>query len=205
MEQKLQDLLDKIYTEGVAKGQEVASTIVRDAERKVERILEEALKEAREIREQAQEEAEELRRNVASELRLSAQQSIHVLQQQISHLIITEAVSEPVQKAFSDQEFIKKAIETLIQKWQPGQDAREGLSLLLPEEDKKTLGQYFTEKTRAALNGPLLVNFDNRLSNGFRIGPADGRYVISFTDKDFETFFTDYLRPKTKALLYGDN
>lgn len=204
MEQKLQELLDKIYTEGVAKGQEVASAMVRDAERNAERILDEARKEAREIRQQAREESEELRRNVASEIRLSAQQAINALRQQISRLIITEAASGPVHQAFSDGEFVKKIIETLIRNWRPGQDAQGGLSLLLPEKDREELGQYFSAKAREALNGSLQVNFDNKLENGFRIGPADGSYVISFTEKDFEAFFMDYLRPKTKALLYGD-
>ena len=64
-------------------------------------------------------------------------------------------------------------------------------------------GMYFSAKAREILDGTLAVNFDNRLAQGFRIGPADGRYVISFTDKDFETFFMDYLRPKTKELLYS--
>ena len=205
MEQKLQELLDKIYKEGVNKGQEVATTIVRDAERKAERILEQAHKEASEARRQAREEAEELKRNVASELRLSASQATHALQQQISHLITTRAVTEPVRQAFSDKEFIKKIIESLIDNWQPGQEGQGGLSLLLPEKDKEELGLYFAEKAREALNGPLLVNPDNRLENGFRIGPADGSYIISFTDKDFESFFMDYLRPKTKDLLYGKN
>ena len=205
MEQKLQELLDKIYTEGVNKGQEVATTIVRDAERKAERILEEAQKEASEARKKAREDAEEHKRNVASELRLSASQATHALQQQISNLIITKAVTEPVRQAFSDKEFIKKIIESLIDNWQPGQEGQGRLSLLLPEKDKEELGRYFSDKARATLNGALQVNIDNQLENGFRIGPADGSYVISFTDKDFETFFMDYLRPKTKALLYGKN
>lgn len=205
MEQKLQELLDKVYSEGVAKGQEVASTIVRDAERKAEHILEEAQKQADEIRRQAREEAEELRLNVASELRLSAQQSINALQQQISRLIITKAVSEPTNRAFSDTDFIKRAVETLIRNWHSRGGGGEGLSLLLPEKEREALGQYFLAKTTEALDGTLEVTFSDKLDKGFRIGPADGRYVISFTEKDFETFFSDYLRPKTKAILYGED
>ncbi len=205
MEQKLQELLDKVYSEGVAKGQEVASTMVRDAERKADHILEEAQKQADEIRRQAREEAEELRRNVASELRLSAQQSIDALQQQISHLIITKAVTEPTNQAFSDTEFIKKIIETLIRNWHTRADSGEGLALLLPAKEKEELGRYFSAKAKEAMDRTLEVKFSDKLDKGFRIGPADGRYVISFTDKDFETFFADYLRPKTKAILYGEN
>ncbi len=204
MEQKLQELLDKVYTEGVAKGQEVANTMVRDAERKAARIVEEAEKEAGEIRQQAQDEAEELKRNVASELRLSASQAMNALKQRVSHIIVTKAISEPLQEAFSDERFLKSIIETLIRNWNPGQDSRGGLALLLPEKEEEALGRYFDEKAREILNGSLQVTFDNRLEKGFRIGPADGSYLISFTDKDFEAFFKEYLRPRTKALLYGE-
>ena len=204
MEQKLQELLDKVYNEGVAKGQEVADAIVSDAGRQAEHLLAEARKEAAAIRHAAQEEAEELKRNVASELRLSANQLLGALQQKISGLIIAKAVSEPLDQTFSDREFLRKIIEKLIENWRPDADGPVRLSLLLPEKEEAELGRYFEAKAREALDQSLEVRIDGKLDNGFRIGPADGSYQISFSKQDFEHFFADYLRPKTKALLYGD-
>lgn len=203
MENKLQELLDKVYREGVAKGEEVAAAIVRDAERKAEKILEDAKREAAQIRRQAREETEELKRNVASELRLSAGQAISALRQNISGMIAAKVISEPVGQAFSDRAFIQKMIETLLQNWQSGQSTQAHLTLLLPPEQEE-LYQYFTDKASDLMNGTLRVDIDGKLERGFRIGPADGSYVISFTDRDFETFLMDYLRPKTKEILYGD-
>lgn len=204
MEEKLQGLLDKIYQEGVAKGEDVASAIVKDAERKAGKILEEAEREAAEIRRQAREEVEELRRNVASELRLSAGQTIDALRQKISGLITLKAIAEPLDRSFSDQDFIRTTIEQLVQNWNPGKTAQNDLSLLLPAQQEE-LRQYFSAKAQELLNGTLRVELDRRLEKGFRIGPSDGRYVISFTDKDFEVFFMDYLRPKTREILYGND
>ena len=62
----------------------------------------------------------------------------------------------------------------------------------------------FAGKTAELLNQGLQVTFDGRLDNGFRIGPANGRYVISFTEADFTRFFRDHLRPVTAELLYGE-
>lgn len=203
MEPKLQALLDKIYQEGVAKGQEVASAVVQDAERKAEKILQEAEKEAVAIRSQAGKDAEELKRNVTSELQLAASQSISALKQQISHLVTFKAVAEPVRDVFSDQEFIRNTIETLIRNWQDGQKGPGDLTLLLPPDEEEALHRYFSAKAKELLDGQLHIEMDGRLTNGFRIGPSDGSYVISFTDKDFEAFFMDYLRPRTKELLYN--
>lgn len=201
MENKLQELLDKVYREGVAKGEEVAAAIVKDAEHKAEKILEDAKREAVQIRRQAQEETEELKRNVASELRLSAGQAISALRQKISGMIAAKVISEPVGHAFSDRAFIQKMIETLLQNWQSGQ-ATQNLTLLLPPEQEE-LHQYFTAKASDLMNDTLQIDIDGKLEHGFRIGPALGSYVISFTDRDFETFLMDYLRPKTKEILYG--
>ena len=203
MEKKLQTLLDKLYEEGVAKGQEVASAVVKDAEQKAAKILEEAKQEAAAIRKQAQEEAEETKRNTISELQLSGRQAIGALQQEISQLITTKAVSDPLQTAFSDGTFLKDIINQLVDNWQPSGDGSMDLALLLPPEKEETLYQYFEQKARDLMNKGLQVEVNERLNNGFRIGPADGSYVVSFTEEDFEHFFMDYLRPRAKELLYG--
>lgn len=203
MEQKLQTLLDKLYEEGVAKGQEVADAVVKDAQRQAARILEEARKEAEALRKQAREESEEMRRNVISELQLSGRQSVDALRQQISGLITAKAVGEPLQQAFSDEAFLKDLIKRLIDQWRPESNGNAEIALMLPPEQEASLYRYFDEKAKQQMNKGLQVRIDHRLQNGFRIGPADGSYVVSFTKEDFETFFKDYLRPRTKKLLYG--
>ena len=40
------------------------------------------------------------------------------------------------------------------------------------------------------------------MKGGFKIGPADGSYKISFSEDDFENFFKSFLRPKTIEMLY---
>ena len=42
------------------------------------------------------------------------------------------------------------------------------------------------------------------LSGGFRVSPADQGFVVSFTDEGFAEFFREYLRPRTRQFLYGD-
>lgn len=196
-------MLDKIYQEGVAKGKETADNLIREAEQKAELIVKEAQKEAEAIRSQSQKEAEELNQNVTSELHLAARQSISALKQQISKLITLKAIAEPVGKTFSDQDFIKNTIDKLIQNWQQEGNRPKKLSLLLPPDEERQLYRYFSNKSKELLDNSLVIDFDGKLNNGFRIGPADDNYMISFTDKDFETFFLDYLRPRTKELLFN--
>ena len=202
MEQKLQSLLEKIQQEGVDKGQEVANSLINDAEQKAEDIVAAAERRAEEIQKQAEQEAEELKRNVTSELKLSAQQTVEALQQRITHLVNTKATASPTQEAFQDKDFLKGIIQSLIEHWQK---EVEGATLRLSPEREKELYDYFSARAQDSLKEGLTVKPDSKLSEGFRIGPADGSYVVSFTEADFQAFFADFLRPRTKELLYGED
>jgi V/A-type H+-transporting ATPase subunit E len=202
MEQKLQSLLEKIQQEGVDKGQQVANSLINEAEQKAEDIVSAAERRAEEIRKQAQQEAEELKRNVNSELKLSAQQMVEALQQRITQLVTVEATDGPTKEAFQDKDFLKGIIQSLVEQWQ--QDGK-GANLHLSPEQEKELYDYFSARAQEKLKEGLTVKPDPKLSEGFRIGPADGSYVVSFTESDFQAFFADFLRPRTKALLYGED
>ncbi|HPK05964.1 MAG TPA: hypothetical protein PK908_08715 [Bacteroidales bacterium] len=203
MESKLQELTSKIYNEGIEKANKEAAAIVENARKEAEAILENAKKEALALKEQSKNESEELRKNVANEVTMSARQSILAIKQQITNLVVSRLVHEPVKSAVSDKDFVKKIIETVIRNWDPKSSAAFDLALTLPKEDEKTLGNHFAQKTNELLKGGLDVQFDDKLSSGFRIGPGDKSFLLSFTDEDFENFFKNYLRPRTTKLLYG--
>lgn len=200
MEQKLQSLLERIQQEGIDKGQEVANSLINDAEQKAADIVSKAERRADEIRKQAEQEAEELRRNVTSELKLSAEQTVEALQQRITTLVTAKATGAPTQAAFQDKGFLKGIIQSLIEQWQKD---GHGATLRLSPDQEQELYEYFSARAQGTLKEGLVVKPDPKLSEGFRIGPADGSYVVSFTEADFQTFFADFLRPRTKELLYG--
>jgi len=201
MEEKLQSLLERIREEGVEKAREESDRLIREAEQKAEHIRTEADQQAKRIREQAEADAESHKRNVEAELKLSAAQAISDLEQKITQLITAKALGEPTEEAFSDAGFLKGLIEQLIAKW----DAQSGeMALYLSPEHQEALHQYVEEQMRASLDQGLEIKPAPTVRNGFRIGPADGRYVISFTSEDFKTFFAGHLRPHIKKLLFDE-
>ncbi len=202
MESKLQELTNKIYNEGVEKANKEAASIIENAEKEAEKILESATKEAGKLQEKARLETEELRKNVASEVKMSTRQAISAVKQQITELITTRLVAEPVKEALKDKDFLKDIIETVIRNWDPKSGSID-LALTLPKKDAQEIGSHFESKTHEALKNKVKVEFDEKMSGGFRIGPGDKSYVLSFTDDDFENFFKNYLRPRTTKLLYG--
>ncbi len=203
MADKLQELTDKIYQEGIDKAKQEAEKIVADAKQKAEKILQDARKQEEEIVEKAHKDADDLRENVQSEVKLSAKQAIASLKQRITELIRTKILDEPIDEVIKDKDFLKKIIEKLIRNWNPTGNEPIDISLLLPREDERQLAKYFASKGAKELNNGLEIQIDDKLQNGFKIGPKDGNYIISFTDKDFEEFFKAFLRPRMIRLLYG--
>ena len=202
MENKLQELTQKLYNEGVEKANEEADKIIKEAKAEADKIKKNAEKEAKGIIEEAEQKSEETRKNVHAELELASKQTVRKVKQQITDLITSKVIDEPVKKAFDDEKFVKEIIETMIKNWDPQKKESVDLSVLLPEKMEKEFEKYFKAKTGKELNSKLELSFSDAVKGGFKIGPDDNSYKISFTEEDFINFFKSYLRPKTGEMLF---
>ncbi|MFO7827641.1 MAG: hypothetical protein R6V23_03390 [Bacteroidales bacterium] len=202
MENKLQELTQKLYNEGVEKANDEADKIIAEAKAEADKLKKNAQKEAKEIINEAEQKSEEIKKNVHSELELASKQTIRTVKQQVVELITSKVIDEPVKKSFDDEKFVKEIIETVIKNWNPQKDESIDLSVLLPEKLEKEFEKYFKAKTGKELNANLELSFSDAVKGGFKIGPADNSYKISFTEDDFINFFKSYLRPKTVEMLF---
>ncbi|MFO8066125.1 MAG: hypothetical protein R6U11_00950 [Bacteroidales bacterium] len=204
MQTKLQELTEKIYSEGVEKANDEAKKIEKDAKEQAEEIVENAKKEAEKIKKDAEKSAEDLRKNSLNELQLASQQAISDIKQNIIKLIQNKTITPEVKAAFKDVEFTQQVINTLIKNWDPKSNDPVSITVLLPEEKKKEFEAFFQKKAKELLDNGLELDFSDSLKAGFKIGPKDGGYLISFTDDDFDNFFKAYLRTRLIEILYDD-
>ena len=79
MENKIQELTDKIYREGVEKGNEEAQRLIANAQEEAKKIIEDAHKEADSIVAASRKSADELADNTKSELKLFSGQAVNAL------------------------------------------------------------------------------------------------------------------------------
>lgn len=197
MENKLQELTRKIYNEGVEKAEQEAAVILDNARKEAAALTAKARTEAEEIVKQARANADEMLRNAQSEVRMSSKQAISAIRQQIADLITAKVVESPVKDAVSDKSFMGDIIRKALEHF--NQDA----ALILPAADQQSLEKYFGTRLNQVLAGGVEVKFDDRIKGGFKIGPKDNSYLISFTDEDFQAFFRSFMRPRTINLLFG--
>lgn len=203
MQNKLQELTEKIYKEGLNKGTEEANQLVSKAKEDAAKIVADAKKQAEQIMAQAKKEAEDLKKNVETEAGISARQVVSGLKQELLNLLEVKVIQTPLIDALKDVNFIKMVIESALKSWNPTSTEKISLKLLLPEATENELKQHLTSKVLATLNQELEVVADRNLKYGFKIGPKDGSYLISFSEKDFENLFREYMRPRILELLFG--
>jgi V/A-type H+-transporting ATPase subunit E len=205
MENKLQELTEKLYNEGVEKANEEAKKILDDAKKEAEKIKNDAQKEADQIVQDAKDKSADLKKNVESEINLAAKQTLREVKKNITELITTKVIKDPVKESLNEKEFIKKIIETIIKNWNPQSNEPVNIAVTLPEKQQKELKDYFESKAAKNLNAGIKVDVSSRMKGGFEIGPADGSYKISFSEEDFENFFKSYLRPRTVEMLFEED
>ena len=201
MQNKLQELTDKLYNEGLSKGKQEGEEILAKAKAQAEEIVAKAQAEAAQILAAAQKQAEEVKTKTASDVKMAASQSIAATRKDIETLIVGKMTDEAVKKALSTPDFIKEIIKAVAEKFTT--DGPVELALILPESLKKDLEPFVTKELATSLNAGVEASFSKKVSGGFKIGPKEGSYFISFTEETFNQLISEYLRPTTKKLLFG--
>lgn len=196
MNTKLQELTDKIYLEGVEKGNADAKEIVEKADEQAADIIAKAKADAAKIVADAEAKSAELAKNTQSELRLFAQQSVNALKTEITDLLCGTIVSDSVKAATADKAFMQKTILSLVQEWAKTQD------IAVEAKDAKALTDYFAANAKGLLNKGVKITEANGVKADFTIVPEKDGYKITFGDDEFIAYFKEFLRPKLVEMLF---
>ena len=202
MQNKLQELTDKLYNEGLSKGKQEAEQMKANAKNEAAQIIAQAKEQAQEILAKAQSEAAELKSKTENDVKMASLQAFTAVKQQIENVIVAKTLA-PAKAAASETEFLKEIIKSIVSAFNPNNSDSVALDIILPAEKQAELEQFAKEQLSKICSAGVDVQFSKGIQGGFRISPKGEGYMLSFTDKDFENIIAEYLRPKTKELLFG--
>lgn len=202
MDKKLEQLTKKLYEEGLSKGRSDADELVARAKKEAEAIIKEANQKAKSITDDAQKAADDLKKNTNTEIVLASRQMIAALKQQVEHLVVAKEITPAVGGAVKDTSFIKEVILELAKNWNAQE--KTDLSVMLPADSEKGFAEEVKKAVGSALGFETEITSDKGVKSGFKIGPKNGGYYISFSDADFDALFKEYLRPKVSELLFSE-
>ncbi len=198
MNTKLQELTEKIYLEGVEKGQSEAASIVAKAKADADEIKAMAEAEAASILAAANEKANELARNTRAELKLFANQMVNALKTEVTDLVCGGVVSEAVKAAVTDKDFMQKVMLTFVQNLAQGQEVS------IEAKQAVALTDYFKAHAKQLLNQGVTITEVNNVKSQFVVTPAGGGYKLTFGEDEFIAFFKEFLRPKLVEMLFNN-
>jgi len=132
MDNRLQELTEKIYREGLEKGNQEAEKIVSAAKAQAEEIIKRARVEENRILEEAKKASAEMRENTMVELKLSMRQAMNNLRQEITDLISKKVTSQAIKGIADDPAFIRDILLAVASNWSPDKSGRTDLVVLLP-------------------------------------------------------------------------
>lgn len=196
MQNKLQELTDKLYNEGLSKGKQEAEEMVAKAKKDAAAILADARAESDKIVSAAQKDALDIKQKMETEIKMAFRQTITTLKNQIENTLISNSINKPVTAVADNTSFLKELIMSAISAFNPKGSDMVSLSLLLPENKRIELESFFKSEATKQIKDSVEIKFDNKIQNGFKIGPAKEGYHISFTDKIFSIFSVSFSNQK---------
>ena len=202
MQNKLQELTEKLYQEGLVKGKAEGEEILAGARKEAAAIIEKAKAEAASIIAKAEKDASDLKAKVDSDLKMASAQCLQATKKDIENLLVGKIEAGKVSETLKDSAFVKEIIKAVAGKFNA--EEATGLALVLPEGMKAELEPWVADELSKTLKGGVEASFSKKISGGFTVGPKDGSWFVSLTEQTFNELIAEYLRPVTRKLLFGE-
>lgn len=198
---KLQELTQKLYNDGLEKGRSEAERLVADAKQQAAKILADAKAEADAVAKAAELRAEDIAKNAMTEIELAGRQAVSKIKTELVEAIVAKTTGEAVKAAVVDAAFIKDMLLAVAKNWN-STSADVSLKALLAEDKRAELDAAMKSATEELLKAGVEVGYTKDVKSGFKVGEKGGSYYISFTDESFDALFKEYLREKVSNMLY---
>ena len=192
----LSELTNKIYAEGVEKGNAEAAQIVAKAQQEAAQIVAKAEQAAAEKLAAAEAKLAELDKNARAELKLFAEQSVSALKTEVTNLLTEQVASDSVKAATADGKFMQGVIAKLAE-----QMAKDG-NVTIETADAEALKKYFAANTKGLLEKGVKISEVKGIKTDFAIVAEKGGYKLAFGEKEFVEYFKEFLRPQLVELLF---
>ena len=192
----LSEITDKIYAEGVEKGNAEAQQIVEKATAKAAEIVAEAEKKAAAIVAAAESKSADLDKKTRAELKLYAEQSVNAVKTEITNLLADTIAAESVKAATADAKFMQGLIAKLAE-----QMAKQG-EVVIETKDAEALRKYFAANAKGLLEKGVKIEEVKGIKTDFTIQPAKGGYKLAFGEAEFIAYFKEMLRPQLVEMLF---
>ncbi len=194
--EKIQELTQKLLSEGVEKGNAEAEKIIASANEKAAQIIAEAQAKAEEMEAAAKKAAAGIEANTKNEIKMYAAQAVNALKGEIANVVCDKTVKEAVSEAVGNKDFMNEFMLKMAEKWGAGEE------MVISTADAEGLKSFFAKKAKALLDKGVTIKQVNGQKALFAVEPKDGAYKVNFGEAEFEEYFKNFLRPQLVQMIF---
>ena len=196
MENKIQELTEKLLHEGVEKGNAEAEKIIAAAKEQAAKIIADAKAQAEEIAVEAGKNTKSLEANTKAEIKMYASQALNALKSEVANVVGDKIVKQAVADVTGDKNFMNEFMLKMAEKWAAQED------IVISTADATSLKALFSKKAKALLDKGVKIEQVIGQKTAFSIQPADGSYKVNFGEAEFEQYFKGFLRPQLVEMIF---
>lgn len=197
MESQLQELIDKIKSEGVKSAEEQAQKIVEEAEKRADEITKKAKEKADSIIADAEKQKKQSEQSGKETLAQAGRDLLLKLQHEISELFHSVTTTEIEQKLADAN--LEEVIVAILKNW--NKDEAGSLAVTLPEDDFSKLEKSLRSKLAEELKKGLELKPFRNVKNGFYIQEKDGSAYYNFSAEGIAENLSEMLNPRLKEIM----
>ena len=199
MSQHVQELIDKIKTEGLQAADQKAKEVEDSAKAGVQRIIADAEVKAKHIVADAEAKAQATRESTEMALKQAARDTLLALRKEIEGVLQkviakeTKGALSPEQLAGIISEIVKGSVKANL--------AESNIEVTVSAADLKTLEDGFAAKIQKEIKQPVTFKSADGISTGFTISFDEGKSCFDFTEASLVEYLGTYLNTQVAALL----
>ncbi|HPX25969.1 MAG TPA: V-type ATP synthase subunit E, partial [Treponemataceae bacterium] len=186
MDIQLQELIDKIKSDGVASAENEAKRIISEAEEKAQHILSDAQKKADALMQTAKAENSRMEKASIDAIRQAGRNVLISFRDSI--IAQLNAIIKKDTASALSAEVLKTLIPELLKKWLASEDA-SSISVLLSAKDLESVQSSLAASLKAEIAKGLIIKTDETLADGFRIGIKNGEAYYDFSSESVASLF----------------
>lgn len=199
MDVKLENLIEKIKTDGVEQARQTADEILGKAKEEADSILQDSKKNAVKIIENAQKEAAIFEEKSKLAIQRTARDTVLLVKEKLTSLfdrVFKKEVSEAL-----TPDFLQKVILQMVSNW----DNKIQTEILLNEKDKSGLETLLFSSLKNETRDTISIKVSDNVSKGFRIRLENEQMYYDFSDESIADVMKSFLNPRLKEIMDGKN
>lgn len=195
MTQDLQQLLEKINTDGVGKAKAEAATILDHAQAQAKATLDAAKRDADQIIAQARQDAAAFEQRAQETIRQSARDTLLLVEKAVT-ASLTSLLLKEVNATLNAPDVVARLVTEAVHAYI---QAKGGMDIVATTK----LAEALRAKLAAEAANGIQIVLDDHTGAGFKIRLANGRIEHDFSGTAVTEALSKQLRPQLAALLKG--